>query len=80
MAKWCFSLGMVRHDTYLQNVPDSHGESQALSDFMCFLQNFKRIETIEDDEGEIIEAIRRMSDQYDFVVTRYDLILKCSSK
>lgn len=31
--------------------------------------NLKRIEVIEDDEGEIIEAVRRMSDRYDFVVT-----------
>jgi len=29
----------------------------------------KRIEVIADDEEEIIEAIRRMSDRYDFVVT-----------
>lgn len=26
---------------------------------------------IEDDEEEIIEAVRRMSDRYDLVVTRY---------
>ncbi|GKZ36995.1 hypothetical protein AbraIFM66950_008287 [Aspergillus brasiliensis] len=29
----------------------------------------KRIEVIADDESEIIEAVRRMSDRYDFVVT-----------
>ncbi|KUI55214.1 hypothetical protein VP1G_02464 [Cytospora mali] len=29
----------------------------------------KRIEVIEDDESEIVEAVRRMSDRYDFVVT-----------
>ena len=29
----------------------------------------KRIEVIPDDEGDIIEATRRMSDAYDFVVT-----------
>jgi molybdopterin-biosynthesis enzyme MoeA-like protein len=29
----------------------------------------KRIEVIADDEGEIIEAVRRMSQNYDFVVT-----------
>lgn len=29
----------------------------------------KRIEVIADDEGEIIEACRRMSKNYDFVVT-----------
>lgn len=33
--------------------------------------NLKRIEVIADDEEEIIEAARRMSDNYDFVVTRY---------
>ncbi|KAJ8130963.1 hypothetical protein O1611_g2660 [Lasiodiplodia mahajangana] len=33
------------------------------------LISLKRIETIEDDEGDIIEAVRRMSDRYDFVVT-----------
>jgi molybdopterin-biosynthesis enzyme MoeA-like protein len=31
--------------------------------------NLKRIEVIADDEEEIIEATRRMSDDYDFVVT-----------
>jgi molybdopterin-biosynthesis enzyme MoeA-like protein len=30
----------------------------------------KRIEVIEDDESEIMEAVRRMSERYDFVVTR----------
>lgn len=35
--------------------------------------NLKRIEVIGDDEGEIVEAARRMSDNYDFVVTRQDL-------
>lgn len=34
-------------------------------------QTLKRVEVIEDDESEIIEAVRRMSDRYDFVVTRY---------
>ncbi|KAL2266909.1 hypothetical protein VTJ83DRAFT_4186 [Remersonia thermophila] len=29
----------------------------------------KRIEVVEDDESEIIEAVRRMSNRYDFVVT-----------
>ena len=29
----------------------------------------KRIEVIADDEGEIIEAVRRMSNNYDMVVT-----------
>ncbi|KAI0431023.1 molybdopterin binding domain-containing protein [Xylaria sp. FL1042] len=31
--------------------------------------NLKRVETIEDDESEIIEAVKRMSNRYDFVVT-----------
>ncbi|KAI0158607.1 molybdenum cofactor synthesis domain-containing protein [Pestalotiopsis sp. NC0098] len=31
--------------------------------------NLKRVEVIEDDEAEIVEAVRRMSDRYDFVVT-----------
>ncbi|MCJ1472288.1 hypothetical protein MMC13_000935 [Lambiella insularis] len=31
--------------------------------------NLKRIEVIADDEGEIIEAVRRMSNNYDLVVT-----------
>lgn len=29
----------------------------------------KRVEVIADDESEIIEAVRRMSNTYDFVVT-----------
>ena len=32
----------------------------------------KRIEVIADDEAEIIEAVRRMSENYDFVVTRLE--------
>ena len=31
--------------------------------------NLKRIEVIADDESEIVEAARRMSENYDFVVT-----------
>ncbi|KID92131.1 hypothetical protein H634G_04630 [Metarhizium anisopliae BRIP 53293] len=31
--------------------------------------SLKRVEVIEDDESEIMEAVRRMSDRYDFVVT-----------
>jgi molybdopterin-biosynthesis enzyme MoeA-like protein len=34
-----------------------------------FGQALKRIEVIADDEDEIIEAVRRMSNNYDFVVT-----------
>jgi molybdopterin-biosynthesis enzyme MoeA-like protein len=33
-------------------------------------QSLKRVEVIEDDEAEIVEAVRRMSERYDFVVTR----------
>jgi molybdopterin biosynthesis enzyme len=32
-------------------------------------QVLKRIEVIADDEDEIVEAVRRMSNNYDFVVT-----------
>lgn len=37
----------------------------------CFSlgMSLKRVEVIADDESEIIEATRRMSDSYDFVVT-----------
>ncbi|KAK8011412.1 hypothetical protein PG990_010377 [Apiospora arundinis] len=37
----------------------------------CFKlgMNLKRVEVIEDDEDEIMEAVKRMSDRYDFVVT-----------
>ena len=40
----------------------------------CFLlgMNLKRIEVIGDDEAEIGDAARRMSENYDFVVTRQD--------
>ena len=38
----------------------------------CFSlgMNLKRIEVIADDEVDIIETVRRMSEKYDFVVTR----------
>ncbi|KAK6957520.1 hypothetical protein Daesc_000307 [Daldinia eschscholtzii] len=35
-------------------------------------KHLKRVEVIEDDEDEIVEAVRRMSDRYDLVVTRHD--------
>lgn len=44
----------------------SHGDSHTV-------QDLKRIEVIADDEEEIMEAVKRMSDRYDFVVTRYFL-------
>ncbi|KAK3901253.1 MoaB/Mog domain-containing protein [Staphylotrichum tortipilum] len=40
--------------------------------------NLKRVEVIEDDEAEIIEAIRRMSERYDMVVTSHDDITYAS--
>ena len=45
----------------------------------CFSlgMNLKRIEVIGDDEGEIVEAARRMSDSFDFVVTRQDFLQEC---
>lgn len=58
MAKFCFSLGMVS-----QRV----GHTILLE--LIYLQNLKRIEVIADDEAEIIEAVKRMSNNYDFVVT-----------
>jgi len=46
------------------------GNSNYLAKF-CFNLGIalKRVEVIADDEAEIIEAARRMSDKYDFVVT-----------
>jgi len=43
----------------------------------CFKlgMSLKRVEVIGDDEGEIIEAAKRMSDNYDFVVTRQAYLL-----
>ncbi len=31
--------------------------------------NLRRVEVIADDESEIVEAVRRMSSNYDFIVT-----------
>lgn len=47
---------------------DSNSNYMANFCFSLGIQ-LKRIEVIEDDESEIIEAVRRMSDKYDFVVT-----------
>lgn len=38
----------------------------------------KRIEVIADDEAEIVEAVRRMSDAYDMVVTSGGIGVSCS--
>ncbi len=35
------------------------------------MQQLRRIEVVADEESEIVEAVRRMSNDYDFVVTRY---------
>ncbi|POR36237.1 Uncharacterized protein TPAR_03578 [Tolypocladium paradoxum] len=61
LAKWCFSLGIAS-----QHKSSQHGR------MLILRQSLKRIEVIEDDESEIMEAVRRMSDRYDFVVTRHD--------
>ena len=36
---------------------------------LTIMQALKRIEVIADDEDEIVEAVKRMSNNYDFVVT-----------
>lgn len=64
MAKWCFSLGIVCDELL------SYKVSVSETDFNSLFQNLKRVEVVEDDESEIIEATRRMSSRYDFVVTR----------
>lgn len=45
--------------------------SQAYFAKFCFSLgiNLRRIEVIADDEGEIVEAVQRMSKNYDMVVT-----------
>jgi molybdopterin biosynthesis enzyme MoaB len=58
MAKFCFSLGMASYRTEIKILLE-----------LIYLQNLKRIEVIADDEAEIIEAVQRMSHNYDFVVT-----------
>lgn len=57
MANFCFQLGIVR-------LPIMHRGRE-----LTRRQSLRRIEVIADDEGEIIEAVRRMSTNYDFVVT-----------
>lgn len=70
MAKWCFQLGMVcLFCCYCLTL------CLLVTVLLTYLrsQNLKRVEVIEDDEEEIMEAARRMSERYDFVVTRYVL-------
>jgi len=44
-------------------------EPEIIGEVLRNLQALKRIEVIADDEEEIVEAVRRMSTNYDFVVT-----------
>lgn len=57
---------------YRELLNDTEELPGAAADSRSASQQLKRIEVIADDESEIIEAVRRMSDRYDFVVTRYD--------
>lgn len=67
MAKFCFDSGIVSGG-FLMSQHKTLATYLAL--LTCSAQQLKRIEVIEDDEGEIVEAVRRMSEKYDFVVTR----------
>lgn len=58
MAKFCFKLGMVCFLAFY-----------TFYMVLIWQQAMKRVEVIADDEDEIIEAVRRMSNNYDFVVT-----------
>jgi molybdopterin-biosynthesis enzyme MoeA-like protein len=44
-------------------------QNSLLEESLTVGQSLKRIEVIADDEDEIVEAVRRMSTNYDFVVT-----------
>ena len=57
MAKYCFGLGMTCRKL--------NCSAQLCTD----LRSVKRIEVIPDDEEDIIETTKRMSEAYDFVVT-----------
>ncbi len=46
-----------------------HSSLVYLGIMLMVRQALKRIEVIADDEDEIVEAVRRMSTNYDFVVT-----------
>jgi hypothetical protein len=63
MAKWCFSLGIV-----------SQIFSVRMSQMLTASQRLKKIEVVEDEESDIVDAVRRMSSNYDFIVTRYEII------
>jgi molybdopterin biosynthesis enzyme len=70
----CAPLDSLLHEI----LPAEHYASQTVDTNSAYLAKFcfklgmslKRVEVIGDDEVEIIEAARRMSDNYDFVVTR----------
>jgi molybdopterin-biosynthesis enzyme MoeA-like protein len=60
-------VGAAQTDSHMQTT-DTNSSHMAR---FCFSlgMSLKRIEVIGDDEDEIIEAARRMSRNYDFVVT-----------
>jgi molybdopterin biosynthesis enzyme MoaB len=62
-----YELGTISLHVYLTLA----NRFQAYFAKFCFSLgiNLRRIEVISDDEGEIVEAVRRMSKNYDFVVT-----------
>ncbi|KAK2766837.1 hypothetical protein FQN54_006151 [Arachnomyces sp. PD_36] len=62
--------GKLETDNGLHSIKTVDTNSAFFARF-CFSLGIqvKRIEVIADDEAEIIEAVRRMSDNYDFVVT-----------
>jgi hypothetical protein len=55
MAKFCLGLGWYIDVSIIRTRSD-------------ILQNLKRIEVITDDESEIIEAVKTINNNYDFVV------------
>ena len=61
----------TRYTTQTIANDSSANVSQAYFAKFCFSLgiNLRRIEVIADDEGEIVEAVQRMSKNYDMVVT-----------
>lgn len=45
-----------------------------MSQMLTASQRLKKIEVVEDEESDIVDAVRRMSSNYDFIVTRYEII------
>ncbi len=66
-----YSITFPFVDGFTNDFPKTVDTNSAYLAKFCFGlgMNLKRIEVIGDDEEEIIEAARRMSDHYDFVVT-----------